>query len=140
MLHCRGHADEFGDQRQPVDEHQIEQRKPAPERAEGVENRLGVAALGDRAQADCHLLDVVGHRNEQHQEPDQAVAVLGAGRGIGGDAAGIVVGDHDDDARAGDDQVEPDRLPDLANPVIELGEWIQLDVLNRQRAHFARVG
>ena len=90
----RGHADELGDQGQPVGQHQVEQRKPAPEGAEGVEDGLGVAALGDRAQPDRHLLDVVGDRAQQDQEPDQAVAVLRAGRGIGGDAAGVVVGNH----------------------------------------------
>jgi hypothetical protein len=59
--HRRGHADVFGDERQPVDDGEIAQREPAPELAEPLEDGLGMAALGDRAQAHRHLLDVVGH-------------------------------------------------------------------------------
>ena len=119
-----GHADEFGDERQPVHQHQVDQREPAPKRAEAVENRLGVAALGDRAQAHRHLLHVIGHRDQQQQEPDQVVAVLGARGRVGGDTAGVVVGDHHDDARSGDDQIELDRLPHFAQLVIQLGKVI----------------
>src|SRR5256885_3920405 len=37
---------------------------------------LREATLGDRAQAYGHLLDVVGDRDEDQQEPDQVVTVL----------------------------------------------------------------
>ena len=125
----RRHADELGDQRQPVDDHQIEQREPAPERPETVEDRLRVTPLGDGAEPHGHLLNVVGDRDQNEQKPDQVVAVLGAGRRVGGDAARVVVGDHDDDARSGDDQVESDRLPSLAQGIIESRKKIHVIVL-----------
>ncbi len=123
-LQRRGHADELRDQGHPVDDHQVDQGKPAPERAETAENGLGMAPLGDGAQAHGHLLHVIRHGDEQDQEPDKVVTVLGAGGRIGGDAAGIVVGHHHDDARPGDDQIELDRLCPLAQAVIELGKDI----------------
>ena len=52
------------------------------------------------------------------------VAVLRARGRIGRDAAGVVVRDHDDQARSGDDQVESDRLPRLAQGVVEFGKKI----------------
>ena len=96
--HGLRHADVLGHQGQPVDQRQVEDGEPAPERAEAVEDGLGVAALGDRPQPDRHLLDVVGHGHEDDEGPEQVEAGLGAGLGIGGDAAGVVVGDHRDDA------------------------------------------
>ena len=121
-----GHADKLGDEGEPVDDHEVDQRKPAPERAEPVEDGLGSAAFRHRAEAHRHLLHVVGGRDQQQQEPDQVVAIFGAGCGIGGDAAGVVVGHHHHDPGAGDDQVEPDRLPGLAELVVKLGEKIHL--------------
>ena len=55
---------------------QVEDREPAPERAEAVEDGLGVAALGDRAQPHGHLLDVVGHGHQDDEDPEQVEAVL----------------------------------------------------------------
>src|ERR1700733_9532422 len=123
------HANELGDERQPVDDHQIQQRKPAPERTEAIEDRFRVSALGDGAETHRHLLDVVGDRDQQHQDPDQVVAVLGPGRGIGRNATGIVVRNHDDQTGSGDDQVESDRFPRLAKRVIESCKEIHGSVL-----------
>jgi hypothetical protein len=55
-----------------------------------VEDRLGVSALGDGAEAHGHLLDLVGDRDEDQQEPDQVVAVLRPRSGVGGHAARVV--------------------------------------------------
>src|ERR1700730_19343816 len=44
------HADELGDQRQPINNQQVEQRKPAPECPEAVEYCLRMSALGDSTQ------------------------------------------------------------------------------------------
>jgi hypothetical protein len=69
-----------------------------------------------------HFLDVIGHRSEDHEEPDQVIFVFGAGRRIGGDAARVVVGDHHHDARPGEHEIEADRLEPAPQPVIEEGD------------------
>src|SRR5438874_8675629 len=120
----RRHADEFGDQRQPIDNHQVQEREPAPERSETIEYGLRVATLGNGAQAYGHLLDVVGDRYEDQQEPDQVVTVLRPGSGVGCDAARIVIRHHDDDARTGENQIESNRLPGLPKEIVELREEI----------------
>ena len=85
-----------------------------------------MTALGDGAEAHGHLLDVVGDGDEQQQEPDEVVAVLRAGGRVRGDPAGVVVRNHDDDARPGDNQVQADRLPRLAQGIVELREKIHI--------------
>ena len=122
--HRLGHADVFSDQRQPVDDRQIENGEPPPELAEPVEDRLRVAALGNRPQTHGHLLHVIGHRNQDDHGPEQAEAGLGPGLGVGGDAPGVVVGNHRDDARSQGRQeqkrpaVEPaDLVNALADPI-----------------------
>ena len=126
----RRHADELGDQCQPIDNHQIEQGKPAPECPETVEDRLGVSALGDGTEAHGHLLDVVGDGDEDQQEPDQVVAVLGAGGRVGRDAARVVVRDHDNDAGTGEDQVKSSRFPGLPQPIVEFRKIVHIRALS----------
>ena len=55
---------------------------------------------GDGTQSDHHFLIDDEHRDEQQQDPQQAGAVVLAGLGVGGHTAGVVVADHDDEARA----------------------------------------
>ncbi len=86
------------------DEDEVGQREPAPELAEGLENGFGVSPLGDGAEADGHLLDVIRGGAQDDEEPDQAVPETGARGGVGRDPAGVIVGDHDDDPRPGDGQ------------------------------------
>ena len=50
-------------------------------------------------------------RPEQDQEPDEMKAVLCSCDRVGRDAAGIVVGNHDNDAGAGDQHKKTDHLP-----------------------------
>src|SRR4029077_10817528 len=123
----RRHADEFGDQRQPIDNHQVQQREPAPKRSETIEDGFREATLGDGAQAYGHLLDVVGDGDEEQQEPDQVVAVLRPGSRVGRDAARIVIRHHDDDARAGENEIESNHLPGLAKDIVELRKEIHVD-------------
>ncbi len=115
----RRHADEFGDQGQPVRQDEVGQGEPAPERAESLENGLGVSPLGDGAEADGHLLDIVGRGAQDDEEPEKAVAETGAGRGVGRDPAGVIVGHHDDDPRPGYGQEDGQPLSDAAIAIEE---------------------
>ena len=83
-----------------------------------------------------HLLNVVSHRAEQDQEPQQMEAVLGAGGGVGRDAASAVVGDHDDDARAGDDAEQLDPLQRAAQQLGQPGAKAQSGRGLRQQGGF----
>ena len=122
--HRLRHADVLGHQRQPVDQRQVEDGEPPPERPEGVENGFRVAALGDGPQADRHFLDVVGHRHEEDEGPKQGKARLRAGLGVGRNPAGVVVRHHGDDAgpkhRQQDERPPPQpaqRVKTLADPI-----------------------
>ena len=58
-------------------------------------------------------------------------AILRTGRRVGGDASGVVIGNHDNDARTGDDEVQSDRLQDLLVPVIKCGKNIHVPGLDK---------
>ncbi len=92
-------------------------------RAEALEDEPAVTDPGDRAEADDHLLVHDQHRDEQDQHPEQARAVVLARLGVGGDAAGVVVADHDDEAGAHDRaQREQPPLPGAARAGVVLGD------------------
>ena len=61
-----------------------------------------MADAGHRAEAQHHLLVHVEDRDQQQQRPQQRRAVVLAGLGVGGEGAGVVVADHDDQAGAED--------------------------------------
>ena len=61
---------------------------------------LGEAGAGDPADMRADQLDRRHQRIGEQHRPQQAVAEVGAGLGVSGDAAGIVVGGAGDDARA----------------------------------------
>ena len=61
-----------------------------------------MAHAGDGAQAHDHLLVDDQDRDQQGEDPQEAVVVVLPRLGVGGDAAGVVVADHDDDPRADD--------------------------------------
>ena len=74
-----------------------------------------MADAGDRTQPDHHLLIDDQDRDEQQKGPEQGGVIVLPGLGVGGDAAGVVVADHDDDARAHDGgQGEEALLPGVA--------------------------
>ena len=81
------------------------QNGPKPSKIASAWPRLVTAPEPHR-----HFLDVIGHRPEDDEKPDQLNLVLRAGRRVGGDAAGVVVGDHHDDARPRYRQKKPDCL------------------------------
>ncbi len=68
----------------------------------------GESAAGDRADAGAGLLDRNQQRDLIERRPQLAIAELGAGLGIGGDAGRVVVGRSGDDPWAQDAQ-EPDQ-------------------------------
>ena len=90
---------------------QVGQREAPPPLAEAAIDHRRVALAGGDAEAGDHLLHEIRDRQQQQQHPQQAGAVLRAGLGVGGDGAGVVVSDHHDEARAGNDQEVQDALP-----------------------------
>ncbi len=63
-----------------------------------------MADAGDGAQAQHHLLVDVQDGDQQEQGPQQVGAVVLARLAVGGERAGVVVADHDDQAGADDRQ------------------------------------
>ena len=61
---------------------------------------LGQRQPGDQTQLRRQVLHQAGHRVGHHDDPDQQEAELGAGADIGGDVAGVDVGDRGDERRA----------------------------------------
>ena len=70
-------------------------------------DQLGEALAGDDAHARGQHLHDRQRDRDQHHRPQQVVAVLGADRGVGRDAAGVVAGVGGDQARA--EQAEEDE-------------------------------
>ena len=97
-------ANEFRDDRQRVQDEEIDDAERAPETAEALHDQPGVADAGDRAQAQHHFLVHVQHRDQQDERPQQPGAVVLAGLAVDGERAGVVVADHDDQPRADDGQ------------------------------------
>ena len=104
------YADEFGDDGQEVEQEQVTDAEPAPEPAEPLVDQPGVPDAGDRPQPHDHLLVDDQHRHQQQQDPEQAVPVVLARLGVGGDTARVVVADHHDQPGAHDGQ-EGDQPP-----------------------------
>jgi hypothetical protein len=96
------HPDELGDDGQEVEEEQVADRERAPEPAEALDDQPRVADACHGAQAGSHLLVHNEHGDQQREGPEQADSVILARLGVGGDAAGVVVADHDDQPRAED--------------------------------------
>ncbi len=61
-----------------------------------------MADSGDRAEPGDHLLIDNQHGDQQHEDPQQAGAVVLPGLGVRGDAARVVVAEHHDQAGAHD--------------------------------------
>ena len=103
-LHRGGHAGEFRDRVAQVHQEGGDHDEERGAEAELLADQVGEAFAGDHAHAGAHLLADVegdGHGNER---PEQRVAELCAGRGVHGDAAGVVVHVGGDDARTDDGQ------------------------------------
>ena len=72
-----------------------------------VAAELRQVAAGDDAELGRERLEQ--HRDQigQQDDPEQEVAVLGAGLDVGGEVAGVHVGDRGDHRRAGESQKGP---------------------------------
>ena len=96
-------GDEFGDERQDIAEDEVAHGEIAPEGAETLEDKLGVAPSGRNTEAHGHFLDEIGHdegcQDERHEEPD---AVGGAGGGVGHHARPVILAEHDKHAGSGE--------------------------------------
>jgi hypothetical protein len=97
VLHRERDADELGDDDQEVEQQDRPDRDVAPVAAETLADETSVADAGDGAESRHHLLVDDQDRDQQRQRPEQRVAEVLAGLGVGGDAAGVVVADHDDE-------------------------------------------
>ena len=117
-------ADEFGDDRQRVEQEQVDDAEGAPELAEPLEDQPRMADAGDRAEAQHHLLVDVEHRDQQRQRPQQRRAVVLAGLAVGREGAGVVVADHDDEAGAEDREQRGETvLPGVARARRRRAGW-----------------
>jgi hypothetical protein len=97
-------ADELGHDRQPVEQEQVDDLERAPQPAEPGHDQPRVPDAGDRAEAEHHLLVDVQHGDQQQQRPQQAGAVVLPGLPVGGERAGVVIADHDDQPGSDDRQ------------------------------------
>ena len=93
-------ADELGDDRQTVEQEQVDDAERAPELAEALEDEARVPDAGDGAEPQHHLLIDVENRDQQRHRPQQRRAVILAGLAVGRKCAGVVVAGHDDQPRA----------------------------------------
>ena len=84
------HGDELG--LQPV-------RAARPPVADAAAERLGEALPGDDAELGREVLDEPRHHVAEDDDPDEQVAVAGAGGHVAGDVAGVEVGDARDERR-----------------------------------------
>ena len=107
-------ADEFGDDGQGVQNEEIDDAEGAPEFAEPLEDQAGVTDPGHSAKAQNHLLIDIEDRDERQQRPEQRDAVVLAGLGIGSERAGVIVADHDDEARTEDCEQRRQLAPPAA--------------------------
>src|SRR6202022_3186600 len=80
-------ADELGDNRQRVENKQIDDAKRAPEFAKALKDEPGMADTGNRAEAQYHFLIDVKNRDQQHQRPEERRAVVLTSLGIGTESA-----------------------------------------------------
>src|SRR4029077_16594487 len=70
----------------------------------------GETLAGDSSQPGAHLLDDVDENGYQYQRPQQVVAIGGAGRGVGGDAARVVASAGGQQPGTESQQVGPEAL------------------------------
>ena len=105
------HADELGADGEEVQQEQVTDREPAPKATEPFDDQLGVTDPGHRPEADHHLLVDDQDGDQQDQGPEQRVAEVLPGLRVRGDTAGVVVADHDDEARTDDGREREQPAP-----------------------------
>ena len=82
--------------------------------AELFADEVGEPLAGDGAHAGAHFLGDDEHHGDGQQGPQRQVAEARAGRGIGEDAAGIVIDDGGDEARADDGEEDSQVIAEPA--------------------------
>ncbi len=98
-LHAGRHAGELADGVAQVgQDHHADDDRRGPH-AHGLADQIGQAFAGDHAQPGAHLLDNDQGQGDERHDPQQAIAIVGAGDGIGGDPTGVVIDVGGDDAR-----------------------------------------
>lgn len=108
-------ANKLGHDGQEVEQEEIANRECSPKEPETLDDQAGMSHTGHDAQAHDHLLIDDQDRNEQHQHPEQARAVVLPRLRISGYAPRVVIADHHDEAGADDGkQREQARHPGAA--------------------------
>ncbi len=95
-------ADELRDDRERIEQEQIDYAESAPEFAEPLEDEACVADARDGAEPQHHLLIHIENRDQERERPKQRRAVVLARLRVGAECAGVVVAHHHDEARAED--------------------------------------
>ena len=93
-------AHELGADRQEVQKEEVADRVPAPVTPEALGDEPRVTNSGHGTQAHHHLLVDDEDGDQEHERPQQRVAEILTGLRVGGNAAGVVVADHHDEAGA----------------------------------------
>ena len=114
MLARHADAHEFRADGQEIEQEDPRHRVPAPEPAESLADEACIADAGHRTETYHHLLVHDEDRDQKQESPQQRVTEVLAGLGIGRDAAGVVVADHDDDAGADDGEERQDAAAPCA--------------------------
>jgi hypothetical protein len=102
VVHGQGDPDELGDDDQEVEQQDGTDRDVPPVTAEALPDQSPVADAGHGPEPGHHFLVDDEHRYEQRQRPQQRVAEVLPGLGVGRDAPGVVVAHHDDEPRPDD--------------------------------------
>jgi hypothetical protein len=98
VAEAEGDAGELGNDDEKVDHEQVAEGEGAPAPPEPLVDEPGVPGPGHSAEAAHHLLVDEKGAGQDHQQPQEPQPVVLAGLGIGGDAAGVVVGHEHDHA------------------------------------------
>ena len=126
-------ADEFGGDGEEVEDEEVADGEHSPELAEALVDEPGVTDARDCAQAHHHLLVHDEDRDEEGKRPQEGEAEVLTRLRVGGDAARVVVADHDDQSRPHDgEQGQQARRPRSARTRVVLADGAErsMDVAN----------
>ena len=104
-------AGELGGRGAEVGDQQQEHGPGGGAQPEALADQGGQALAGGDPQAGPDLLGDRQREGDDEQQPEQAIALLGADLGVGGDALGVVVGRGRDQAGAEHAENTTIRLP-----------------------------
>ncbi len=109
-LHAAGDSGKLRNDVAEIDDDEKHHHQESDAEAELFTDEVAEALAGDDAHAGAHLLDDDEGEGDGDHHPQQLVAVLGAGLGVGEDAAGIVIDVGGDEAGTehGEEEHDPD--------------------------------